>query len=232
MTAVSDWWIVLLLFLAHGLAFMWPRLTGKKTLGTSTYFAITRLMFQPNNITVAIGYAMASAKAGVAFDVARLLPVLLTFAAIFYGGTIYVMNAVSDIEDDRKEKPYRPLPSGKVGMNHAISFAAVNLLLSLIGAFALGGQKILFIFLTFFGINVLYSFVLRPWMSIIVPLIFISITLPLRLYLGSALAGYDLPWPFYALTYQIYVGLQFMRKVIIQKNMQVRPSFSLCSGVQ
>jgi hypothetical protein len=186
-------------------------------------------MFMPNNITIVIGYCVALGKAGVEINftnlVTNLLPTLATFMIFFYGGTIYVMNAISDIEDDRKEKPYRPLPAGKMTQAHALLFAGINLLLSLTGAFNFGGETVFFVFVAFFVINFVYSFVLRPWMSIVVPLIFISVTLPLRLYLGSAIAGYALPWLFYALAYQIYIGLQFMRKVIIQKKIQVRRTF-------
>jgi 4-hydroxybenzoate polyprenyltransferase len=182
----------------------------RKTLNLGTYYGITRLKTQVNNVAIVMGYTLSLAKAGgdVSFvSVATtLIPVLLSFATFFYGGSIYVINALSDIEDDKKEKPHRPLPSGKMSVQHAIVFAVVNLGLSFCSAALLGGMKLVSIYAAFLVINLIYSFVLRPWMSIAIPLVFISVTLPLRLYLGTAIAGYELPWPIFALTYQIYIG--------------------------
>jgi hypothetical protein len=220
-----------LMMVIHIAAFLAPAFLGKKktddkiTLNLQTYMAITRLKTQVNNVAIVMGYTLALAKAGgdVSFFsvVTTLIPVLISFATFFYGGSIYVINALSDIEDDKKEKPHRPLPSGLMSVQHTTAFALINLVLSFASAALLGGMRLVTIYGAFLVINLVYSFVLRPGMSITVPLIFISVTLPLRLYMGTAIADSDLPWPIFLLTYQIYIGMQFMRKVILQNKIDV-----------
>ena len=216
-----------LMLAIHLGAFLWPRLVyGRVSLNFSTYLSITRLKTQVNNVVIVIGYVLASVRAGDDASpgaVANvLLPVLISFATFFYGGAIYVINALSDIEDDKKEKPHRPLPSKKMSVQHATVFALINLALSFTSAYLLAGMQLVQIYVAFLLINLFYSFVLRPWLSITIPLVFISVTLPLRLYMGATISGKGLPWPYFVLTYQIYIGMQFTRKVILQKNIEVR----------
>jgi hypothetical protein len=73
----------------------------------------------------------------------------------------------------------------------------------------------------FLAVNTVYSWVLRSW-PITFPLCFITVTSPLRMYMGSVIhGGGALPWPIYALAYQVYVGMQFTRKIILQSKREM-----------
>ena len=48
---------------------------------------------------------------------------LLVVTAFLTGSGSYAINAVNDIETDKVNKPYRPLPSGRMTREHALKYS-------------------------------------------------------------------------------------------------------------
>ncbi len=99
-----------------------------------TYLELVRL---PNVFTV-----MADALAGYWLVMAELrfdarLACLAAASAMLYAGGI-VLNDVADVEVDRRERPTRPLPSGRIGRRTAAALAAALLLGAVALAFGVG----------------------------------------------------------------------------------------------
>lgn len=95
------------------------------------------VLVRPANILTAISDILAGAAiSGVLMTVVSFNDLinnllLLVFSTIgLYGGGI-VFNDVFDIEIDRKERPNRPLPSGKVPYRNAVVFGIMLLVLGI-----------------------------------------------------------------------------------------------------
>jgi hypothetical protein len=232
---------VVFLFVIHVAIFLAPKFFSKpskstKELNLDTYLTLTRMKFQKNFIIVVVGYVLSLAMAvdphnktvaAMVFDLGLLF---VSFNVFFYGGAIYTLNALSDVEEDKKEKPHRPLPSGKISAAHAWCFAATNVAIAVVSAYILHGWQLVRVYGVFLFLNVVYSFALRP-LPIFFPLIFITVTSPLRLYMGAMLAGHDVPSAMYGLAYQVYLGLQFTRKIIIQRKQEMSVGWLVAYGV-
>lgn len=75
---------------------------------------------------------------------------------------IYILNDIKDVEADRlhPEKRFRPIPSGKVAISHAIIIMTICLISGLIIGYLIK-LKFLFILCLYLMINVAYSFGLK-----------------------------------------------------------------------
>lgn len=229
--AVQDNLALLAMLAVHACVFIAPSVLLKpckatKELNLSTYFLLTRVKIQKNFVIFILGYLLSKfsnssesnfSASSAAFD---MVTMFVSFSVFLYGGFVYPMNALSDLEDDRKEKPNRPLPAGLVSEPHAWVFTVVNLVLALISGYMLHGWPLVRVYGVFIFVNVIYSFLLRP-LPILIPLLFITITSPLRLYMGSLVAGHLLPSPLFGLAYEVYLGLQFVRKIILQSEKEM-----------
>ncbi|ACV24464.1 UbiA family prenyltransferase [Methanocaldococcus fervens] len=73
-----------------------------------------------------IGYLISSN-----FEIDILKCILVFFVVFFVSAYGNVINDIFDIEIDRINKPYRPLPSGKIKLNEAKTFSAILLIFGL-----------------------------------------------------------------------------------------------------
>ena len=95
-----------------------------------TYFQLFRL---PNVFT-----AMADIIAGFVFVRANVSPAL-SFACLLIASSLMyiagmVLNDVFDVEQDRKERPQRPIPSGRISLAHATQLGWGLLVLGILAA--------------------------------------------------------------------------------------------------
>ncbi len=216
---MNDWRLCLAACLALHVVFFFLRFSPKELLNFSTYTAVCRTKIQLNNLMIVLGMAVCDRAPGAPGSrySAEALSLVVCFSAVFYGGGVYVMNAISDYEDDLKEKPHRPLCVGAFAHGHAIAFSCANFAIGGIYGYAVGGWRVAGILSAFFVANVIYSFGLRAMKSPILPCAFITVTSPLRLYLGAVLAGGSLPPEILGMAYLIYLAMQYTRKLIMQK---------------
>lgn len=98
-------------------------------------------------------------------------------------GSIYILNDIIDIEKDKNhpQKRMRPIASGKLNPNHALTFAVIFILLALFFAYLI---NILFFIsaLTFFLLILIYSLFLKHF--IIVDIMIISTGFVIRAIAG------------------------------------------------
>jgi len=133
-----------------------------------------------------IGFYLAK-RSFVLHDLYLLITVFVILAPLLYGG-LYTFNDICDVEFDKHnpKKHKRPLVANTVSMKEAVAFCIVSLVLAFVLA-SLVYPGLVFFALTFFVLNVLYSFKLKH-----IPFVDIAgnaITHPLRLYMGYFLAG-------------------------------------------
>jgi len=207
--------------LLHFAAFF-VRYDKDEQLTFATYLSLCRCKIQLNNLIIPFGMLLCdNPKPHSAVDVVKLL---VSFGVIFYGGCVYVVNAVSDLEDDIREKPHRPLPEGIFRVDHAKCFAIFNFGLGMVSGAALNGMRALRFYSAFMALNLVYSFFLRGWRSPIVPCAVVTLTAPLRLCMGATFANGSLPMACYILTYMVYLAMQLQRKLVMQKDDAKQPA--------
>jgi 4-hydroxybenzoate polyprenyltransferase len=117
-----------------------------------TYLQLIRL---PNAFTAMADVAAGFLACGGSASDWRQWGMIAAASACLYSGGI-VLNDICDLETDRRERPSRPLPSGRVGLVRA-RFLAVLLLASglAVAAFAGGSSAIVAAILV--GLIVLYN---------------------------------------------------------------------------
>ena len=110
------------------------------------YLLLIRL---PNVFTtpsdIAAGYFVAVAPRGM--DITHLAILMVSSGLLYIAGIIF--NDYFDIEIDRKERPFRPLPSGSIPKWHAIAIAVSALVAANAITFTIG--------LTSFAVSVVLS---------------------------------------------------------------------------
>jgi 4-hydroxybenzoate polyprenyltransferase len=95
----------------------------------SRFLPFARLMRLPNVFTAFADIALAGAAAGVVTGRPLAFALLLLASGCLYLGGM-VWNDVFDIEEDRKARPFRPLPSGQIRVRTAVLLAVA---LTLVG---------------------------------------------------------------------------------------------------
>ena len=123
------------------------------------------------------------------FDWNLIIDSALAFIAFcLLSGSVYIINDISDLEHDKQHpvKKNRPLAKGDVGIKSAIVFAIILLLFALSLSLFLN-QKVLIVLLSYFGINLLYSFWLKK--IALIDIVIISIGFVLRLLAGAFSTG-------------------------------------------
>ena len=80
----------------------------------------------PSNILA--GYFAATAFTVAEADGAHLIALMVSSGLLYIAGI--VLNDYFDIEIDKRERPSRPLPSGKISKGHALAIAVVALLIA------------------------------------------------------------------------------------------------------
>jgi geranylgeranylglycerol-phosphate geranylgeranyltransferase len=116
------------------------------------WFQITR----PNNVLIAfLSVWMAAIVAGGIDPIYHLL--LVAFSAAFITVGANVINDIFDVEIDRINKPYRPIPSGNVSITEAYIIFAVSYLIAWVMAWMVN-YSVFLVALVFGLLLILYSF--------------------------------------------------------------------------
>lgn len=82
----------------------------------------------PSNILVGYFAAATTTAAAAEADKVHLIALMVSSGLLYIAGI--VLNDYFDIEIDKKERPFRPLPSGKISKGYALTIAIVALLIA------------------------------------------------------------------------------------------------------
>ncbi len=119
----------------------------------------------------------------------KLLQSLYAFFIFsFAASSIYILNDIIDVEDDKAhpEKKSRPIAAGKISKNTAYFLSLIFLLASLTGAFLINIQLLLII-IAYISLNILYSIKLKH--IAIVDVTIIAVGFVLRVFAGGESSG-------------------------------------------
>jgi len=99
------------------------------------------------------------------FDIMNTIVAFFLFS--FISSTIYIVNDIADVEEDRNhpKKKLRPIASGKVSINQA-KFLAIFLLIIVVTGSLLLDIRLSLILMCYFVVNLLYCFKLKKLMLI------------------------------------------------------------------
>lgn len=103
---------------------------------TSRPLAYARLVRLPNVFTAVADVGLGVFAAGTAVSWRPAVLTVAASAALYCGGMVW--NDVFDVEQDRRERPFRPLPSGAVSTASAVRLGAALLAIGWLGASAAG----------------------------------------------------------------------------------------------
>ncbi len=115
---------------------------------------------------------------------------LLTFALFcLTSSSIYIINDIVDIEKDRAHptKKFRPLPSGKISIKAALAACVVLVSAVAIISWSCLDKRVSGIYLLYFAVNILYSFVLKN--IVIIDVMTITLGFVLRVASGGYATG-------------------------------------------
>lgn len=119
------------------------------------------------------------------FNQELFIKTLLTFFILsILSSGLYILNDIFDLESDMEhpEKRNRPLPSGKISKNFALSLSIIFIAFSLISSFLLN-HTLTFILLIYIFLNFFYSLIIKK--IVIIDVFIIAINFILRIYSGS-----------------------------------------------
>lgn len=122
---------------------------------------------------------------GNLFNTFLFIKTLFTFFLLsILSSGLYILNDIFDLENDIEHpvKRNRPLPSGKIKKNFALTFSIIFIFLPLIFSFFLT-FKLTLIFIIYIIINFLYSLIIKK--LVILDVFIIAINFILRVYSGS-----------------------------------------------
>jgi 4-hydroxybenzoate polyprenyltransferase len=110
------------------------------------------------------------------------------FAFCFISSVVYIINDIADLEHDRNHpvKKNRPLPSGKISKETAIIISFIFFILMVIIAADLN-TKFKVALLTYFILNILYSFKLK--LVVLLDIFFIAFGFMIRIIAGGWVIG-------------------------------------------
>lgn len=112
------------------------------------------------------------------------LGLIAYFAFCLIASSVYVLNDIFDLQSDRKhpDKMKRPLASGSITINQAVTLAILPLFLGLLLAFSLSNQFLL-IAILYILLNLLYSFYFKD--IYIVDIFLLTFFYSIRIYAGG-----------------------------------------------
>ena len=90
----------------------------------------------PNIFTALADIALGAAVIGFQYAGTSTLFLAMASAALYCSGMVW--NDVFDIEQDARERPFRPLPSGQIRLRSAIALAAILMIVGVGLAFGVG----------------------------------------------------------------------------------------------
>ncbi len=151
------------------------------------YTHLLKLHYQLQFVEVLFGVLLVMPKPTFSLII-DLFVLFVSSHLMLYGG-LYTINDLRDIEEDKKNehKRHRPLPSGRVGRQEAIIFAAVLILGGLAIAYFYFGKTIFLVHVTLLLLNLLYTYVLKriPFIELVGNVL----THPFRVILGILVTG-------------------------------------------
>src|SRR6185369_1898289 len=95
-----------------------------------------RLVRLPNIFTALADIALGAAVIGFEFAGISTLFLALASSCLYCSGMVW--NDVFDVEQDARERPFRPLPSGQIRVRSAIALAAILMIAGIGLAFCVG----------------------------------------------------------------------------------------------
>jgi decaprenyl-phosphate phosphoribosyltransferase len=172
----------------------------------SSYLQLLRVPQYTKNTFVLLPLFFAGEVTRTDLFVRNLLA-LVAFCLV--ASSVYILNDVLDIEEDRKHpsKKARPLASGKVSKKEAgflmVFLAAAGLCLTILFL----PRDVLFLLLAYAGLNVIYSLKLKHLS--VVDITVIAIGFVMRLFVGSASTGVPLTVWIITVTFllALFIGL-------------------------
>ena len=126
--------------------------------------------------------------------------------------SIYVINDIVDIAEDRKHptKRNRPLASGKLDTSLAILFCVLLLEISLVLASTLHNQRFILILIGYFFLNLAYSFWLKH--IALIDVISIAVGFVLRITAGGIIASVSISHWIITMTFLLALFLAFAKR--------------------
>ena len=176
------------------------------------YVRLIKFRYHLSYATVVFG-AIIYPGTGLASRAGSLALLYLLFNVLLYGG-IYTLNDVTDLESDRlhPSKRRRPIASGAISEEAAVSFALLLILAALAGAAWAFGPALAWTFAGFLGINACYSCFARN--VPVLDLAFNSLTHPLRFVMGATLAGHAARAEHVAIVFVFALGIASLRRAV------------------
>lgn len=148
-----------------------------------------------------------------AMDSVPLAKVVLAFFAFgFAASSVYVINDLNDVEDDRKHprKRHRPIASGRIPEGRAWAFSGLLLAVSLSLAW-LAGSLVLHLVLSYLGLMLVYTYWLKE--VAVVDAFVIAAGFVLRALAGCFAAGIRITDWFYLVIFSFAVYLAFCKRI-------------------
>jgi len=146
-----------------------------------SYFSLLRVKHWIKNFFVFAPIIFS----GNLFNKTLFLKTLLTFFLLsILSSGLYILNDIFDLSSDLEhpEKRNRPIPSGKVNKNFALTLSIILILLSIIFSIFLN-YRLSLIFIFYLILNFLYSLIIKK--LVIIDVFVIAINFILRIYSGS-----------------------------------------------
>lgn len=126
------------------------------------------------------------------FDQAYYLTVVQAFLAFcFLSSIVYIINDISDIDQDRNHpvKKDRPLPSGRISISFATIVLIALVVLVIVTVQGLN-TKFIFALITYFVVNLLYSFKLKH--IVLIDIFIIAFGFMIRIVAGGWVINVDI----------------------------------------
>lgn len=145
-------------------------------------------------------------------NITLMLKTSLVFGAFcLTASSIYILNDYIDREDDRKHptKRFRPLAAGTVSEKTALILMFLLFLTGSLIAFLVSIKVFLF-FITYFALNILYTFKLKH--IAIIDVFIISIGFVLRLFIGASVGNIPLSMWIVLMTFLLALFLAFAKR--------------------
>lgn len=185
---------------------------GPPSIRLHAYVRLIKFRYHLSYATVVFG-SVVYPGTSLAGTTGSLVLLYLLFNVLLYGG-IYTLNDVADLESDRlhPSKRRRPIASGEISEDAAVSFALMMILAALAGAAWAFGPVFPWTFAGFLGINACYSGFARN--VPVLDLAFNSLTHPLRFVMGATLAGHVARAEHVLIVFVFALGVASLRRAV------------------
>jgi len=156
------------------------------------------------------------------------LPLLLITSGLFFSAGM-IFNDYFDFKADQKNRPHRPLPSGKISKRTALYSGIIFLIIGNIVSFHIGTQTLL-ISLCMTGLILLYNYKTKfyPFIGIFN----LSIIRFLNVILGFSIISLSLEIIYYGIPIAIFIGgISFLAKYEMRASIVLHRRFNMILNV-